>query len=72
VTFTAVIAELADLQVLHDRLQRVNQLRTAHFSGANRGSAQRVGAKVLASSYNEPLITSEWAWRFLNWLCKPG
>jgi pyruvate formate lyase activating enzyme len=24
-------------------------------------AAQRVGAKVLASSYNEPLITSEWA-----------
>ena len=35
-------------------------------------AARRVGAKVIASSYNEPLITSEWAVAVFKWLCRPG
>jgi len=59
---TAPIAELAELAGLaRPRLHPVNRICTADFSRADSPVCPASGCRSDASSYNEPLITSEWA-----------
>ena len=47
--------------ITRSRLRPVHRIHPQDHPRAGLQAAQRTGAKIIASSYNEPLITSEWA-----------